>query len=44
MMAAKIYPVRDRSELRLAHNYCAPVSHCYAEAAAFGNAMLLRVV
>jgi len=43
-MAARIYPVRDRSELRLAEDYFALASHCYAEAAAAGNAMLLWVV
>jgi Domain of unknown function (DUF1877) len=44
MMAAKIYPVRDQSELRLAQDYFALVSRYYAEAAAAGNAMLLWVV
>ena len=44
MMAAKIYPVRDHSELRLAQDYFARVSPYYAEAAAAGNAMLLWIV
>jgi hypothetical protein len=44
MMAARIYPVRDQSELRLAEDYFPLASRYYAEAAAAGNAMLLWVV
>jgi hypothetical protein len=44
MMAARIYPVRDQSELRLAEENFALVSRYYAEAAAAGNAMRLWAV
>jgi Domain of unknown function (DUF1877) len=44
MIAANIFPVRDKSELRLAQDYFEQVSRYYAEAAADGNAMLLWLV
>jgi hypothetical protein len=44
MMKAKIYPVRDESELELAQEYFEPLSRYYSDAAAAGNAMLLYIV
>jgi len=44
MMAARIYPVRDESELELALEYFEHLSRYYGGAAASGNAMLLWVV
>ncbi len=44
MMAARIYPVRDESELELAQECFQQLSQYYADAAAAGNAMLLYVI
>jgi len=44
MIAANIYPVRDKSELRLAQDYFEELSRYYAEAAEGRNAMLLWLV
>jgi hypothetical protein len=44
MKAARIYPVRDKSELDLAQNYFEQLPGYYSGAAANGNAMLLWVV
>jgi hypothetical protein len=43
MIEAKVYPVRDDSELGLALDYFEHLSHYYADAAANGNAMLLYI-
>ena len=44
MKAARIYPVKNKSELELAQGYFEQVSSYYTDAAASGNAMLLWVV
>ena len=44
MLAARIYPVRDASELELAQHYFEHLSRYYSDAAASGNAMLLYVI
>ena len=44
MMAARIYPCKDDSELELAQDYFEQLLRYYADAAANGNAMLLWVV
>jgi len=44
MIKARIYPVRDESELELAQEYFDELSRYYADAAVDGNAMLLYVV
>ena len=43
MLAAKIYPVKDKGELELAQHYFDHLLHYYADAAANGNAMLLYI-
>jgi hypothetical protein len=43
MMAANIFPVRDKSELELAQDYFDDLSHCYTDAATSGDAMLLWI-
>lgn len=43
MKAARIYPVKDESELGLAEHYFEQLSRYYAGASAAGNAMLLWV-
>jgi hypothetical protein len=44
MMRAKIYPVRDKSELELTQEYFEQLARYYANAAKSGNAMLLWIV